>query len=207
MMNKNGQEIMDKSMRPHEQHRENKERGISRIDSSNTHGWFVRVYRDEAIYSKLFSDGRHGGKPQALEAAVDYRNELEALLDSTDNRPRRNNRLPLALRNKRNKTGVIGVCYRERRLPSGRVSKCYSVSWAPEPNVQKCTSFSITKYGKEEAFRRACTLREQMLKEIVGDDCDLPKSRKKPKRRKYVRAEKIMKKLKKKRTDTEGLAA
>jgi len=207
MMNTNGQEMADNSMNPLSQKDENKERGISRIDSSNTHGWFVRVYRDEAIYSKLFSDGRHGGKAEAQVAAVAYRNELEALLDSNDNRPRRNNRLPVALRNKRNKTGVIGVCYRERRLPSGRISKCYSVSWAPEPNVQKCTSFSITKYGKEEAFRRACALREQMLKEIVGEDCTLPKSRKKPKRRKYVKAEKIMKKLKKKRANAEGLAA
>lgn len=186
--------------------RKSRNKGISRIDTSNTHGWFVRVYRDEAIYSKLFSDRRHGGKRKALEAATAYRDELETLLNKVDNRPRRNNRLPVVVRNKRNKTGVIGVCLRTRQLESGKVSQCYSVTWAPEPGVQRCTSFSVAKWGKKEAFRRACELREKMIKEVAGD-IPIPKASKKVKGRKYMRAEKVIQKLKKQIDEKGGIAA
>ena len=34
-------------------------KGISRIDSNGTHGWFVRVYRNGKTYSKLYSDKKY----------------------------------------------------------------------------------------------------------------------------------------------------
>lgn len=40
-------------------------KGISRIDSGSTHGWFVRGYRNGKTYSKLFSDRKCGGKGKA----------------------------------------------------------------------------------------------------------------------------------------------
>ncbi len=55
---------------------EKKYRGISRIDSHDTHGWFVRAYKSGKTTSKLFSDSIYGGKDQALKKAIDFRQEL-----------------------------------------------------------------------------------------------------------------------------------
>ncbi len=36
---------------------------ITRMDHGNTHGWWVRVYKDsKPVESKLFSDGIYGSK-------------------------------------------------------------------------------------------------------------------------------------------------
>lgn len=64
--------------------------GVSRIDSKNTHGWFVRVYRNGKTHSKLFSDSKFGGREDGLRAAVEYRRELVERLDNDGSpRPRR----------------------------------------------------------------------------------------------------------------------
>ncbi len=51
-------------------------KGISRIDSGSTHGWFVRGYKNRKTYSKLFSDLKCGGKRKALLLARRYRDQL-----------------------------------------------------------------------------------------------------------------------------------
>lgn len=55
-------------------------KGISRIDSRSTHGWFVRGYKEGKTYTKLFSDKKTGGKGKALDAAKAYRDTLHAQL-------------------------------------------------------------------------------------------------------------------------------
>lgn len=51
-------------------------KGISRIDSGSTHGWFVRGYYKGKTISKLFSDKKIGGKNKALKTAKQFRDEL-----------------------------------------------------------------------------------------------------------------------------------
>lgn len=51
-------------------------KGISRIDSNSTHGWFVRGYRNGKTYSKLFSDRKCGSKSKAYKLAREYRDQL-----------------------------------------------------------------------------------------------------------------------------------
>jgi len=142
-----------------------KEKGISRIDSGSTHGWFVRGYKNGKTYSKLFSDKRWGGKNKALEAARNYRDELFKDLDSIPQKPRGRR---IVYRDSRNSTGVLGVCRTSKKSSSGTVNECFSVSWRPEPGVQKCTSFSIRKYGERKAFQLAVAHRRKMLREIYG---------------------------------------
>ena len=55
---------------------------------------------------------------------------------------------------------------RDRR---GIRHEVYAVSWNPEPGVARGTSFSIKRYGEDTAFRLACQLRWQKMKEIYGD--------------------------------------
>ncbi|ACF14765.1 cytidine deaminase [Chloroherpeton thalassium ATCC 35110] len=64
---------------------EKKYRGITRIDSHDTHGWFVRAYKAGKTTSKLFSDAVYGGKEIALKEAITFREELvKKLNDGVD---------------------------------------------------------------------------------------------------------------------------
>lgn len=142
-----------------------KEKGISRIDSGSTHGWFVRGYKNGKTFSKLFSDLKCGGKDDALKMAREYRDQLHNELDQMESKPRGRR---IAYRDARNSTGVLGVCKTRKKSPNGTINEVYSVTWRPEPGVQKCTSFSIKKYGDRKAFRLAVAHRRKMLREIYG---------------------------------------
>lgn len=61
-------------------------RGISRIDSKTTHGWYVRGYKNGKVYSKLFSDAKSGGYDHALDYAKTYRDSLVSRLDKIKSR-------------------------------------------------------------------------------------------------------------------------
>lgn len=140
-------------------------KGISRIDSGSTHGWFVRGYRNRKTFSKLFSDKKLGGKQKALAEAKKYLAKLEKEIKKIPVKPRGRR---IVTKDSRNTTGVLGVCRISKQTPSGNLYEAYSVSWRPEPGVQKCTSFSIAKHGEEEAFRLAVAMRKKKMKEIFG---------------------------------------
>lgn len=63
-------------------------KGISRIDSGSTHGWFVRAYRNAKAYSKLFSDRKCGSKAKALKLAKAHRAELNEKVEAIPKKPR-----------------------------------------------------------------------------------------------------------------------
>lgn len=142
-------------------------KGISRIDSGSTHGWFVRGYRNGKTYSKLFSDRKCGGKGKAQKLAKEYRDNLSQELEAIPKRPRQRR---IVVSDSRNTTGELGVSRTTKAGPNGTKHECYSVSWRPEPGVQRCTSFSISKYGEKGAFRRAVEHRRKMMREIHGKD-------------------------------------
>ena len=143
---------------------DNKEKGISRIDSGSTHGWFVRGYRNGKTFSRLFSDLKCGGKEEALQTARSFRSTLYRKLEEMPAKPRSRR---IVTRDARNKTGVLGVCRTTKKSPKGVSHECFSVSWRPSPGIQKCTSFSIRKYGEKEAFRLAVEHRNRMMQQIV----------------------------------------
>jgi hypothetical protein len=142
-------------------------KGISRIDSKTTKGWLVRGYKNGTRYSKLFSDGKLGGKENALGKAQVFRSELSARLSSIPAKPRCQK---IVSHDKRNQTGVLGI---SRLSKSGKDDKklgFYSVTWRPAKGKQKCTSFSIAKYGEDLAFRKAVTLRYEKLRAAYGEE-------------------------------------
>ena len=143
------------------------DKGISRIDSGTTHGWFVRGYKNGKTYSRLFSDKKWGGAEKAMESAKAFRDQLFSELEQIPRKPRRRR---IVFRDSRNTTGILGVCRTSKHSPNGTVNECYSVSWRLEPGVQKCTSFSIRKYGEKRAFMMAVAHRRKMLKDIHGPD-------------------------------------
>ncbi len=146
-------------------------KGVIRIDSDSTHGWQVRVYRHGKTYSKLFSDRKHSGRDESFDAAVAYREELEAEVAALpEAAPRRR----LIRHNKNNSTGVVGISRTYKRDRRGIKHEVYAVSWNPEPGTARGTSFSIKRYGEDTAFRLACELRWNKMKEIYGERYDVP---------------------------------
>ncbi len=140
-------------------------KGISRVDSGSTHGWFVRGYKNGKTYAKLFSDRKYGGKRKAQNLARQYREELYETLAQIPTKPRGRR---IVYRDSRNTTGVLGVCRTAKRTPGGNGDEHYRVSWYPDSGVQKTTSFSIRKYGEKKAFQLAVAHRRKMLREIHG---------------------------------------
>jgi hypothetical protein len=141
-------------------------KNISRIDSKkkNMHGWYVRIFHNGKSHAKYFNDIKSGGKEEALQDAIEYRNQLEIDLGKP-----RTERYIIGAVHPNNNTGVPGV---NRRITKQKKrGKWYSwdifeVTWNPEPNKVSRTTVSIQKYGEEEAFRRACAIREQKIAEV-----------------------------------------
>ena len=128
---------------------------ITRMDHGNTHGWWVRVYKDsKPVESKLFSDGVHGSKAKAKLKAQEHRDKIV----------KKNKIVPVHLR----KTGEHSV---DRRSTSGMVGVTLSVTnkagslrvhWSArfmEKGRQRNVSFSVRKYGYEGAYRKALRVR------------------------------------------------
>ena len=68
--------------------KDKRNKGISRIDSGSTHGWFVRGYKNGKTHSKLFSDLKCGGKRKAQIQARMHRDELYEKLAQIPTKPR-----------------------------------------------------------------------------------------------------------------------
>jgi len=140
--------------------------GVIRIDSDSTHGYQVRVYRHGRTYSRLFSDRKCGGKDEAYEQSVEYRKKLVTEVDAMpESAPRRR----LIRHNKNNSSGVVGISRTFKRDRRGIKHEVYAISWNPEAGAPRGTSYSIKKYGEDTAFKMACKLRFEKMKEIYGD--------------------------------------
>lgn len=138
-------------------------KGISRIETSSTLGWYVRVYRNKKTYSKFFSDTKFGGKDKALETAILQKEELSRMISKIPKKPTKRR---VVTKDKRNTSGVLGVSRTSKKASNGKSYDCYTVSWRPEPKVQKSTSFSIKKYGEEKALEMAIELRRKSITQI-----------------------------------------
>lgn len=132
-------------------------RNIKRIDQNHTHCWLVqRVYNKE-LHSQTFTDAMYGGKAKALREAKQYRDNLEKTIapfgskvSSTGhakvNRIRRTAKGP----NKNNRRSTMcGVSYQPA---SDSWKSQYLLDMNATP-IRK--SFSVQKYGDEEAERLA----------------------------------------------------
>ncbi len=146
-------------------------KSISRIDvpAKKMHGWYVRVWYKGKMHSRFFNDKFYNGKEEALNAAIEYRDQVEAAIGKP-----RTDRV-VVTHSPRNQTGVIGVNRVKKQtgayVPYTAVpnySEVYEITWTERPNVIRRTTVSINKYGEDKAFRRACAIRWQKEREIYG---------------------------------------
>ncbi|MDI6400648.1 hypothetical protein QLX67_01485 [Balneolaceae bacterium ANBcel3] len=154
----------------------NSMKNISRIDqpSKNTYGWFVRIRRDGKSISRFFSDGKHGGREKALDAAIVFRDKnLEQWESFAKNHDR-----AMHLGKKSN-IGYPGISYcikKKRRKETIHEEHVFQVSYSPKKGIYKNKSFYIPKARNkrdfkknyEEKLREAIKFRDEQMLQIYG---------------------------------------
>jgi hypothetical protein len=142
-----------------------KYKGISRIDSGHTHGWYVRVYANRTVFtSKLFSDRLYGGKGIALENAIKYRdhNQMVANVQYPPNSIRLKFReTPPA----DNKSGVVGVHF-TNKLERGKRIPTWVATWVQDGKNRSKAFYQRKFRTLEDAFEQAVEYRKEKIEEI-----------------------------------------
>jgi hypothetical protein len=158
---------------------------ITRMDHGNTHGWWVRVYKNsKPIESKLFSDGVHGGKNKAKAKAQEHRDKVV----------KKNKIVPVHLRktgehsvDRRSTSGMVGVT-----LSTAEKAGNFRVHWSArfmQGGRQRNVSFSVRKFGYEGAYRKALRARCEAIGTRVPRGLTPPEASKKL--QKWMKAESI----------------
>ena len=151
-------------------------KNISRIDqpSKNTFGWFVRIRRDGNRISRFFSDGKYGGKQEALLSARSYRDENLKQWESFAKNHERAMHL-----GKKSNIGYPGISYcvkTKRRNGAVHLEHVFQVSYSPEKGSHKNKSFYIPKARTKREFKKnydaklkeAITFRDEQMIKIYG---------------------------------------
>jgi hypothetical protein len=128
---------------------------IQRYEHHGFTGWVVSATRRNKRFTRYFSDPN--GQRKALQAARVYRDKLLSRLPP----PRR-----IRIKDKRNTTGVIGVCRQEYREKSGKWFVRYIAEWPKSDGTTGTASFSVNLYGEEDAFELAVYCRRKGLREL-----------------------------------------
>jgi hypothetical protein len=126
--------------------------------ASRAPGWQVTIKRDGKIYGKYFSDRSHGGTDQALAEAVRYRDHLLSILPPD---------VRFFKKHKRNTSGQVGILFAREKSRVGNYNPYYVAVWHEE-GKRRVRKFSVTKYGKEEAFQMAVDARSSAFKKLVN---------------------------------------
>jgi hypothetical protein len=137
-------------------------RNITRMDYARSHGYWVRFEYLSHPISKMFSDGRYGGKRKALKAAVKYRDEVSLTLPPRRHGP---DMLP-----------GPGRIWKERRSYLNHSGiRMYYNAWTAwimvSPQRPASTNFSIDKWGSHRAKFRTLLWLDAKQKEQKRNYC------------------------------------
>ncbi len=149
-------------------------KSITRMEYKKNKGWYVRVKFRGKEHRKYFGYTVYGGIDESLEAAIQWRDEKERDLGKprTDRMVYSNPKSDLGITGVRREMKWTGATDKDGN-PLPNYSPVYTVTWCPEPDVRKATSFSVKKYGRKEARKKAVELRMQKEQEIYGGTIDL----------------------------------
>ncbi len=141
-------------------------KNIRRIDNdvNSTYAWLVQVQRGDRTTIKMFSDGVHGGKRKAMQAAIAYRDQF---LADTDHFKYQMWLRTILRRN--NSSGIPGVArYISTDPKTGNSWAFWLASWIDEHGISRKRKFSVLRYGERTAKKLAMTEREQKLHEACS---------------------------------------
>ncbi|WP_397547717.1 AP2 domain-containing protein [Rhodothermus marinus] len=135
-----------------------KARNIFRIDVHATHGWQVRIQRQNKSYTQFFSDKKYGSPKKAFEAALAYRDQLlQELPPPID--PTARLRTP-EVRQKAaasiNRSGVIGIGFSVKVTRQGIRRPYVQGYWIDADGRRRATSRSIEAHGLKGALELVC---------------------------------------------------
>jgi len=146
-----------------------KHRNIRRIDNdlNRTYAWVVQVQRDYKKTVKMFTDNRYGGKRKALNAAIEFRDQLI----SSDTHHYHLKKRNVVRRN--NSSGVAGVGrYEAIDNPNTNHRRVFWLAmWDDEYGVRRQKRFSVLLYGEDKAKKLAIAERKKKLKEVCFAKC------------------------------------
>jgi predicted HNH restriction endonuclease len=116
-------------------------RGIKRFDYGTTHGWWVRVSRDRAMFRKLFCDKESGSIQEALKNAILYRHEILASF-------------PVTIKQLNHRSLPLEPEKRISLVKEHGKKQPY-IAWRARWYTKDCkierAAFSVQKYGNDEA--------------------------------------------------------
>jgi hypothetical protein len=112
---------------------------IYRVDheAKRTHCWLVIVQRRRRIYHRHFSDGVHGGKRKALQAAICYQNALVSKLRGLTRRE------VCAIKKKNNRSGISGVTRIEVKAKGQGKHRAFGMCNGPLVKAKPATKNSL----------------------------------------------------------------
>lgn len=129
---------------------------LRRVDAprKHNHAWIVTVQRQNQITIRRFSDGRHGGKRQALKAALQFRDAL--LVKVGERRYRKGPAKPKPRR-----------LHHIRRLDTPKHLHAWVVQAKRHGETSVRRHFSDSRYGgKQAALLAAIRFRDTVLTEM-----------------------------------------
>jgi hypothetical protein len=147
--------------------RNKKMKGISRIDSKNTHGWYVRIYADSGVFtSKLFSDRLYGSKDNALKNAIAFRDHNQMVADIHKAQSPRKARKPYFERPAKNNTsGIVGV-NEVKTTMKGREVHYFQSTWSEDGKPRSKKFYVNSTRTFDEAKKMAVEYRKMKEKEM-----------------------------------------
>ncbi len=126
---------------------------VTRIDSGNTHGWWVRISRFKKKRQRFFADLKYGSKDWAFFKALIWIDEANQQLDKTNVSYKTLIKRPTGMQGK-------SIARIRRYEPKDVTNKQYPhwiCSWGSRENrVTKI--FSVNKYGEAGAKNKAQAL-------------------------------------------------
>lgn len=138
-------------------------KNLSRYEHNGIEGWLVRVYHNGDTFSKLFTDKKHGSRLKSKNRAIVWRDLKKKQLREQQEQEKR-----FIASSQRNSSGVIGVSRIEKTERSGETYAHWQASWR-EDNRTKTRTFSVEKYGEDEARWRAVKARHEAMVALHGE--------------------------------------
>jgi hypothetical protein len=143
---------------------------IHRIDntSNRTFAWLVQVQRNKRVATKMFTDAVYGGKNNALQAAITYRDQLIAEVS-----PLEYQLWKRTILRRNNTSGIPGVSRHDKIVNpnTGARQVFWLASWVNEDGLTRQRKFSVLRYGELQAKQLAITERDRQLKRVCAAKC------------------------------------
>ena len=141
-------------------------KGITRIENykNRANGWQVRLQRRGVKFSRFYKDSDYKSKDTALKSARRFYNQLckeHPKLTPQEHAERETVRTGKII-------GVRRLLKIDKRWSEEHIYEVWEAKWSHKKYQRRVKTFSIERYGEEEAKRLAIEARLQGLTEMTG---------------------------------------